>query len=469
MSRDTRSYKEGHNGEPGRVPPNRVNDRSGDDGGRGSRSRGWICSVCNANNHASRRACHQCEQQRELLSTVRYTSETCTWMVEALQKSQAQQVTIQAQQEMSRAQQKTIQDQQGTIQKQQEELQNLKRKIDDLERENTDLTQERDDLTQKHGDLKQSISAVVYKGDTFIFTDQRQPMKQGGCGEVRRGKHVYHDYGEEKPKTYVVNGVRLLHYRQPTTWHRHEEVVIKTPTTLELFEREKTTIEILMQNKVQGVPKSCCYVDEKVIVMKDCGKTLWTIHRSERSERSEPVSLDVVCKDGLQLVNIVEQLHKFNVLHNDIKVENVTKTNNGTINLIDFGESILLKDGIHETDKLWSGLHRSLNHHFCPRGEKRKLSGVDDLWSVYFVLLDLVHPEIVEGWRLQRERARARAQNSRDYRKVVAQVKKEFVEGNDKCAILQVLKNDEDYATKLAKFKAFLRHHEEGQWEIFVA
>lgn len=440
------------------MPDNWVNGRSGDDGGRGFRSGDWICSECGAHNFASRRTCYICEQreQRELLSTVRATDERCTWMVEALQKMS------QAQQEMSQAQQKTIQDQQ-------EELKNLKRKFDQLERKNTDLTQERDDLTQKHDDLKQSISAVVYKDDTFILTDQRQPMEQGGCGEVRRGKHVYHDYGEEKPMTKLVDGI-LLHYRRPTTWRYLEEVVIKTPTTLELFEREKTTIEILMQNKVQGVPKSCCYVDEKVIVMKDCGKTLWTIHRSERSERSEPVSLDVVCKDGLQMVNIVEQLHKFNVLHNDIKLENVTKTNNGTINLIDFGESILLKGGIHETDKLWSGLHRSLNHHFCPRGEKRKISGVDDLWSVYFVLLDLVHPEIVEGWRLQRERARARAQNGRDYRKVVAQAKKEFVEGNDKCAILQVLKKkDEDYATKLAKFKAFLRHHEEGQWQIFVA
>ena len=441
------------------MPPIQEKDRSGDDGGRGSRSGGWYCSECNAHNHASCTACHRCEQ-RELLSTVRATDQRCTWMANALQRTGERCAwMVEALQKVSQAQHETIQALQKMSQAQQEELRDLKRKSDQLTRENTDLTQERDDLTQKHDDLKQSISAVVYKDDTFIFTDQRQPMKQGGCGEVRRGKHVYHDHGEEKPKTYVVNGV-LMQYWQPTTWDHDEEVVIKTPKTLELFEREKNIIEILMKNKVQGVPKSCSYGDEKVIVMKYCGETLWTIHRSERSERSEPVSLDVVCKDGLQMVNIVEQLHKFNVLHNDIKLENVTKTNNGTINLIDFGESILLKDGIHETDKLWSGLHRSLNHHSLPRAGMRKLSRVDDLWSVYFVLLDLVRPDIVNGWRRARDRAPT------DRKKKVAQVKKEFVEGNDKCAILQVLKNDGEYPTKLAKFKELLE--EKDSEKIFV-
>ena len=133
-----------------------------------------------------------------------------------------------------------------------------------------------------------------------------------------------------------MNGV-LMQYWQPTTWHHLEEVVIKTPATLELYEREKNIIQILMENKVEGVPKSCCYDDEKVIVMKDCGKTLKKIHKSESVPESVP--LNVVCKYGLQMVKTVEQMHQCNVLHNDIKPENVTKTINGTINLIDFGET----------------------------------------------------------------------------------------------------------------------------------
>ena len=452
MSGDMRSNNQGYNGKPQQVQQNLANGRSGDDGGRMVRPGDWICLECRANNFAVRTACHNCRQS-VILSTVRATDKRCAWMVEALQATDERCAwMVEALQKVSQAQQETIQALQKMSQAQQEELRDLKRKSDQLTREKTELTQERDDL-------KQSISAVVYKDDTFIFTDQREPMKQGACGKVRRGKHVNHDYGEEKPKASVVNGFRLLHYRQPTTWHRDEEVVIKTPKTLEFFEREKNIIEILMKNEVQGVPKSCCYGDEKVIVMKYCGETLWEKHRSESV--SKPVSLDLVCDYGLQMVEIVERLHKVNVLHNDIKLENVTKTNNGTINLIDFGESILLEDGIYETDKLWSGLHRSLNHHSLPGAGMRKLSGVDDLWSVYFVLLDLVRPAIVKGWR----RARDKVPDDKK-RKVAAQVKKTFVEGNDKCAILQVLKGDGEYPTKLAKFKELLEEKESKK--IFV-
>jgi len=73
-------------------------------------------------------------------------------------------------------------------------------------------------------------------------------------------------------------------------------------------------------------PRNC------VIVMEDCGKTLFDVV----TENSE-ISAGTVRSIAAQMLKAVAHLHASNVLHGDIKLENVAIDGDGAVKLLDFG------------------------------------------------------------------------------------------------------------------------------------
>ena len=116
--------------------------------------------------------------------------------------------------------------------------------------------------------------------------------------------------------------------------------------------------------------------------------------------------------------------------------------------IIDFGEAMDVNENANVRHG-WTGTYRSVNL----SGTNREIGKVDDLWSVYFILLSLIDPNIIGGWK----RIKRRHGNQKQL-----EAKKQFIDDNkNKCTILQLLadkgKTDKE---KFVGFKQYLTSKE---------
>lgn len=63
-------------------------------------------------------------------------------------------------------------------------------------------------------------------------------------------------------------------------------------------------------------------------------------HGNLRSALQAKLSIDLVKDYGLQLAKGIHYLHKNNIIHHDIKPENILITNNNQLKICDFGLAV---------------------------------------------------------------------------------------------------------------------------------
>jgi serine/threonine protein kinase len=93
-----------------------------------------------------------------------------------------------------------------------------------------------------------------------------------------------------------------------------------------------------------------------------------------------------VYKIFFSLIDAIEEIHKHDIIHQDIKPSNVVLYNN-EVKLIDFGSS--RREGDETLCNISSLTYASLNVHYGKVCSKK-----DDLWSFLFLILDMLNEKL---------------------------------------------------------------------------
>ena len=337
------------------------------------------------------------------------------------------------------------------------EVQEHKRNYETIKRENSNIKRQRTEADQEKKKCLSVIAQMlmmfsgysglildvrVYGKDTFALAGE--VIGNGGNGDLRRGVYVCHDHKEDTLSNISVYPGCIKRFwsgSKPPLWHLSQKIVIKTAKDtvpgLESFKREQDINKRLMENNVKGVPKSQYYDEEDVLVMEDCGQNF----EEKYIGSSQQLELKDVCKYGRMILAIIGDIHALGILHMDLKPANLTMKD-GKIYIIDFGEALSEWKG--NIRKGWCGTYRSVNL----SRNNREIGKVDDLWSVYFILLSLIRPDIIVDWK------RIKRKHGTNGKHKQLEVKETFIRSNKaNCTILQLLADE--HKTDEEKFVGF--------------
>lgn len=251
-------------------------------------------------------------------------------------------------------------------------------------------------------------------------------------------------------KQVAVQG-RLLHINVDSEmgFHPHEEVAIKYFKKDVRMHQNEIRINKNLTG-VEGIPKSWWIKDKDsgALLMENAGCNLYDKFLAKGAELP---GLEYVHKLGVQLLEVLRGMHDKNILHMDLKPANIALKGD-KLYIIDFGESLNLEGkSIAFTGRKYTSIYGSSN-----MNSGREICKIDDLWSAYYILYELVHGQLV--WRVARDRARDQAAKKKIEHEAMVKSKKTF---QPSCVIFEILKDkDTTYDTKFERFKKSL---EDGQ------
>ena len=168
----------------------------------------------------------------------------------------------------------------------------------------------------------------------------------------------------------------------------------KPKKTLSIFRSSKPFKEgkiLALLQKIQGIPKLYFYgknpdINANMIVTELLGKDLGVLY----AEKKE-FSLDFICMLAMKLLHILEEIHKKNVIHRDLKPDNILlhRENPDEFYLTDFGLSKIDKKKKAKKYKkpqfVGNMKYASINSHFgC------KITKKDDLESLGYVISNFI-------------------------------------------------------------------------------
>ena len=178
--------------------------------------------------------------------------------------------------------------------------------------------------------------------------------------------------------------------------YTEEEVAIKIDTNPIILKNEAIMYNYL--SDVNGIPKLRAFGKEgkyNFLILDLLGDTL--ISKRERS--SDIFTLDYVIGIGIKLIKIISNIHEKNIIHRDIKPDNIMYKNHNKnadldLYIIDFGLSKLYdetKKNFVKKENLIVGTANfvSLHAHNGSMPSKR-----DDLESIGYVLLYIYYGEL---------------------------------------------------------------------------
>lgn len=158
---------------------------------------------------------------------------------------------------------------------------------------------------------------------------------------------------------------------------------INDSTLVEKFTKEATAIANLSDNNIVNVLDVGTQGDIHYIVMEYVnGKTLKQIIREEGK-----LSYEKVLDYGIQIAKALDCAHRNNIIHRDVKPQNILVTNDGVVKVTDFG---IAKSPNSETITNTSRVMGSA-HYFSP--EQAKGNYVDyrsDIYSFGVVLYEMI-------------------------------------------------------------------------------
>tara|TARA_B110000208_G_C11762994_1_gene427599 strand:+ start:936 stop:1856 length:921 start_codon:yes stop_codon:yes gene_type:complete len=168
-------------------------------------------------------------------------------------------------------------------------------------------------------------------------------------------------------------------------------VAIKTEDIDEedyLYEEFKLYNKIMNHKSIPNVYYYGQHNNKNILVMSYLGNNLGTLFKY----CDKKFSIKTVCMLVIQIIDILEHIHSFGIIHKDIKPENILighHTNKNNIYLIDFGLSnkYLIDKITHipwDDNKQFSGTYRysSIRNHTGSEQSRR-----DDLESLGYILI----------------------------------------------------------------------------------
>jgi serine/threonine protein kinase len=150
---------------------------------------------------------------------------------------------------------------------------------------------------------------------------------------------------------------------------------------------EAIILEDLTNKNIQGIPKKIDYVvstEYNILIMDLLDKSLHSIFK----ECNKKFKLNTVLLLGIDILNIIEQLHNANYVHRDIKPSNFMIGFDNNLYLVDFGLAKKYMKGTkhvkYTNDKSLVGTSQyvSLNIHYGFEYSRR-----DDLESIGYLLV----------------------------------------------------------------------------------
>lgn len=199
-------------------------------------------------------------------------------------------------------------------------------------------------------------------GDRYELIEK---IGEGGMAEVYKAKCL---------KLNRFNAVKIL----KKEFSSNDEIVDK-------FKKEATAIANLSHNNIIGVYDVGTQDDIHYIIMEYVkGKTLKQIIKEQGKIQSKPA-----VEIAIQIAKALECAHKSNIIHRDVKPQNILITEEGIVKVSDFGiaKSVSSSTVAHTTAVLGSA------HYFSP--EQAKGSYVDERTDIYS--LGVVIYEMVTG------------------------------------------------------------------------
>lgn len=197
-------------------------------------------------------------------------------------------------------------------------------------------------------------------GDRYELIEK---IGEGGMAEVYKAKCL---------KLNRYNAVKIL----KKEFSSNKEIVEK-------FKREATAIANLSHNNIIGVFDVGTQDGINYIVMEYVkGKTLKQIIREQGK-----IPSNAAVEIAVQIAKALECAHKNNIIHRDVKPQNILITEDGTVKVSDFGiaKSVTSSTVAHTTEVMGSA------HYFSP--EQAKGSYIDertDIYSLGIVLYEMV-------------------------------------------------------------------------------
>ena len=177
--------------------------------------------------------------------------------------------------------------------------------------------------------------------------------------------------------------------------YKNNSVIVKCSLTEEknkFIKEEYEYLNLLQKSSFRGIPKvDHSFVDKgkQHFMMEKLGTDL---NRLRRKTTEKKFSLETTLLIALQVLQRLKSIHRYGILHNDIKPENLMIGLNdpNTIYLIDFGiAKRYIKDGEHILNEFIGQTSGTFSYNSLAALRERSLSRRDDLESLAYTLIKL--------------------------------------------------------------------------------
>ncbi|MDJ0797745.1 MAG: serine/threonine-protein kinase [Calothrix sp. MO_167.B12] len=220
------------------------------------------------------------------------------------------------------------------------------------------------------------MTGIAGKSKEYIFIDL---LGKGAFGETYLAEDIYNNqYAVKKftfssPKSSEVNKAK------------------------ELFQREVQTLQKL--NKHPNIPDFCEYIDnnQELYLVQEYinGRTL-----GDKLEEVKTFSVEDAIQVLKDLLNIIHDLHERDIIHRDIKPDNIMMDNTGKLFLIDFGA---VKKIISHVTKIQSPGTKIFTDGYAPWEQKYGYPQKNsDIYAVGITIIQLITGllpgEISDDW-----------------------------------------------------------------------
>lgn len=227
----------------------------------------------------------------------------------------------------------------------------------------------------------EEVDLQSLKDPSGIF-DLIEVVGTGTYGQVYKGKHV---------KTGSLAAIKIMNINED------EEEEIKAEINMLKKYSHHQNIATYYGAFIKKLPSSTGKHDQLWLVMEFCGSgSVTDLIKSSKSGYLREEWIAYICKE---ILGGLSHLHKSNVIHRDIKGQNVLLTDNGEVKLVDFGVSAQLDRTVGKRNTfIGTPYWMAPEVIACDENPDSTYDSRSDLWSLGITALEMAegHPPLCD-------------------------------------------------------------------------
>nr|CAD2202813.1 unnamed protein product [Meloidogyne enterolobii] len=227
----------------------------------------------------------------------------------------------------------------------------------------------------------EEVDLQSLKDPSGIF-DLIEVVGTGTYGQVYKGKHV---------KTGSLAAIKIMNINED------EEEEIKAEINMLKKYSHHPNIATYYGAFIKKLPSSTGKHDQLWLVMEFCGSgSVTDLIKSSKSGFLREEWIAYICKE---ILGGLSHLHKSNVIHRDIKGQNVLLTDNGEVKLVDFGVSAQLDRTVGKRNTfIGTPYWMAPEVIACDENPDSTYDSRSDLWSLGITALEMAegHPPLCD-------------------------------------------------------------------------